>query len=258
MNYILEIRAFYDQLEINPLPPPAIVLWHALMHIANKTGWKQEFTVAVSVLELKTGLNAQSIKRARNRLEQNGLIKWKSRGGNRSACYQMISLQYRNTFDDVPKRQLECELQDEPDHEHNNKYKQNKTKQITEERECKKIQELYNTICVSFPRCTKLSDRRRRAVKARLRTYGMEEMKKVFYKAESSDFLKGKNSRNWSANFDWLTSDSNMVKVLDGNYDNKRGGEYDPATTDSKDESGTCDLVRIARDRGFKGKFEGF
>ena len=40
-------------------------------------------------------------------------------------------------------------------------------------------------------------------------------------KAEKSDFLKGKNERNWTATFDWLIKDSNMAKVLDGNYDNR-------------------------------------
>ena len=34
-------------------------------------------------------------------------------------------------------------------------------------------------------------------------------------------FLKGKNNRDWQANFDWLIKDSNMAKTLDGNYDNK-------------------------------------
>ena len=72
MNYLAEIKAFYDRLEIKPLPSPAIALWHALMSIANKTGWQQDFTVAGSVLMLKSGLNAQAVKRARNRLEQEG------------------------------------------------------------------------------------------------------------------------------------------------------------------------------------------
>ena len=74
MNYINEIKAFYDQLETNSLPSPAIVLWHALMLINNKTGWQPEFAVAVSVLEVKTGLNAKAIERARNTLQQAGLI----------------------------------------------------------------------------------------------------------------------------------------------------------------------------------------
>lgn len=92
MNYITEIKAFYDRLELNPLPSPAIALWHALMHIANKTGWQQEFTVAVSVLVLKTGMNEKAIERARNTLSQAGLIHWRKRGGNNPAAYQMISL----------------------------------------------------------------------------------------------------------------------------------------------------------------------
>jgi len=36
--------------------------------------------------------------------------------------------------------------------------------------------------------------------------------------AEASGFLKGQNSRGWQANFDWLINESNMVKVLEGNY----------------------------------------
>ena len=54
--------------------------------------------------------------------------------------------------------------------------------------------------------------------------YTLEDFQRVFEKAESSDFLKGKNKRDWSATFDWLICDSNMAKVLDGNYDNVKGG----------------------------------
>lgn len=110
MNYIAELKAFYDRLELNPLPSPAIALWHALMSIANKTGWQQEFTVAVSVLVLKSGLNAQAIKRARNRLEQDGFITWRSRGGNQSAIYHLNSLVVQNDTKNVPQ----CEPQSEP------------------------------------------------------------------------------------------------------------------------------------------------
>ena len=39
--------------------------------------------------------------------------------------------------------------------------------------------------------------------------------------AEDSSFLKGNNNRKWSATFDWLIADSNMAKVLDGNYADK-------------------------------------
>ena len=81
---------------------------------------------------------------------------------------------------------------------------------------------MYNTTCVSYPRIKVLSEKRKKAIKARLRTgYTMADFETVFRKAEASDFLKGKNDRNWSATFDWMIKDANMAKILDGNYDNK-------------------------------------
>jgi hypothetical protein len=99
------------------------------------------------------------------------------------------------------------------------------------------IKDMYNGICVSFPRLTVLSDKRKKAIKARLNTYSVEQIREVFTKAESSDFLKGKNNRNWQANFDWLINDTNMAKVLDGNYDNKKKvGANDIEVTNAKSD----------------------
>ena len=83
------------------------------------------------------------------------------------------------------------------------------------------IIDAYNTFCVSFPRVTSLSDARKKAIRARLNTYSEAEIIEAFRKAEASDFLKGKNNRDWQANFDWIMKDSNLAKVLDGNYDNR-------------------------------------
>lgn len=85
------------------------------------------------------------------------------------------------------------------------------------------IADMYNDTCVSLPRCTRLSDSRLKALKARMRKYSLDDFKLLFEKAEASDFLKGSNNRDWSANFDWLIKDANMAKVLDGNYDNSSG-----------------------------------
>ena len=83
------------------------------------------------------------------------------------------------------------------------------------------IADMYNEICISFPKLTALSDSRKKAIKARMNTYTEDDFRTLFQKAEQSDFLKGKNKQDWRANFDWLLKDSNMAKVLDGNYDNK-------------------------------------
>lgn len=81
------------------------------------------------------------------------------------------------------------------------------------------IADMYNETCVSLPRLTVLSDKRKKAIKARLKTYTIEQFRTVFQKAEASAFLKGANNRNWSATFDWLMQDASFAKVLDGNYD---------------------------------------
>lgn len=89
------------------------------------------------------------------------------------------------------------------------------------------IADMYNNTCVSFPRLTKLSEKRKKAIKARLNSYSLEDIQKVFTMAEQSDFLKGGNNRNWFATFDWLMNDNNMAKVLDGNYSNKTNSKIE-------------------------------
>ena len=123
MNYLAELKAFYDRLELNPLPSPAIALWHALMSIANKTGWQQEFTVAMSVLVLKSGLSESAVKRARNRLAQDGFITWKSRSGNQSAVYSIISLAVQYDPQNVPQTVPQTVPQSVPQSERINKHK---------------------------------------------------------------------------------------------------------------------------------------
>lgn len=90
----------------------------------------------------------------------------------------------------------------------------------------KSIFNAFNEICVSLPSIKSLSEARKKAIKARLAVYSVDDFKALFEKAEASTFLKGGNDRNWTATFDWLIKDANMAKVLDGNYDDKpqKGG----------------------------------
>lgn len=85
------------------------------------------------------------------------------------------------------------------------------------------IMELFNTICVSFPKVTKMTEKRKKAVKARFNNgCTLEDFKRAFEIAEKSDFLKGNNDRNWRADFDWFTNESNLTKTLEGKYDNRK------------------------------------
>ena len=91
------------------------------------------------------------------------------------------------------------------------------------------IKDAYNSLCPSLPAVKSLSDARRKAIKARLNSYTVDDLNEAFMKAEASDFLKGKNDRNWRANFDWILKDANIAKILDGLYDNRQARSQNKA-----------------------------
>lgn len=109
----------------------------------------------------------------------------------------------------------------------------------------------YNNTCKSFPRLTVLSEARKKAIQARINTgYTLEHFKQVFEMAEQSDFLKGKNDRNWRATFDWLIKDANMAKVLDGNYssgkqDNVKKGQASVQTWERSDQNKSTQKIKM-------------
>lgn len=89
--------------------------------------------------------------------------------------------------------------------------------------------ELYHSICISFPTIRAVSEKRKKAVAKLLKTYSMEDFRKLFENAESSSFLKGTDG-GWKASFDWLIKEDNLLKVLEGNYADKptRYGRKEP------------------------------
>ncbi|QAS52407.1 DnaD domain-containing protein [Halobacillus litoralis] len=95
MNYIKELNAFYSQVSVSGLPARAINLFNALMHINNKTGWKDTFTVRTSYLEAKTGQSPKTNDRARQDLEEAGFIRFRSRKGGKMAIYEIIPSEQR-------------------------------------------------------------------------------------------------------------------------------------------------------------------
>lgn len=148
MNYIVEINAFYQHQETNPLSISARSLWHTLMQINNRAGWIKVFTVAVSTLCDKANLSESAFKRARIELVEKGYIYYKSRGGSLAAQYQMITAEeYALNETSMDSLTLSIELRDEETSEEPCKepskktnllddnvgalVKQNKTKQIT-------------------------------------------------------------------------------------------------------------------------------
>lgn len=93
MNYLTEIRLFYEWLGTHPLPPSAIALWHGLMYIANCCGWEQEITIPLGLIQTRTMMTPSSIYRSRRILVECGLVTVSEQGSNRASIYTLNSFE---------------------------------------------------------------------------------------------------------------------------------------------------------------------
>ena len=83
------------------------------------------------------------------------------------------------------------------------------------------LKNLYDSICVHFPKVTKITDSRKKKAELRLKVYPEKSFwETVFKKAENSNFVR---SGKFFC-FDWvLKNNENALKVFEGNYDNNKG-----------------------------------
>jgi predicted phage replisome organizer len=93
----------------------------------------------------------------------------------------------------------------------------------------------FHEICFSLSKVLSLTESRKKTLKKWHAESGIEEIKKTFDMVADSNFLKGNNSKEWKANFDWIIKPANRIKILEGNYKNKEkngGSENDRYSTD--------------------------
>lgn len=81
---------------------------------------------------------------------------------------------------------------------------------------------LFNNTCTSLSKIQRLTEKRKKAIKTRLKTFTIDDYKKAFQMVEESDFLSGRSGGDWKASFDWLLNEANLIKVLEGNYKNNK------------------------------------
>ncbi|MEE0059209.1 MAG: hypothetical protein UE295_00095 [Acutalibacteraceae bacterium] len=82
------------------------------------------------------------------------------------------------------------------------------------------IMNLFNSVCVSLPKIRNLTDLRKQKIrKANKELNG--DFENFFKRIENSDFLTGKNGSWNGCNFDWIFKPQNLIKIIEGNYDNK-------------------------------------
>ena len=67
----------------------------------------------------------------------------------------------------------------------------------------------------------KTGSKRYQSLKARVEEYGLDAVIEAIENISLSNFLLGKNSKNWQITFDWFVLPNNFIKVYEGNYTDK-------------------------------------
>ncbi|WP_370790328.1 DUF6291 domain-containing protein [Leyella stercorea] len=115
-------------------------------------------------------------------------------------------------------------------------------------------------------RVTLLTDARKALVRARLAEYDndINVLRLTVDKIIASSYANGENPRNWVATFDWLMTQENLVKTLEGNYDNalrrtKQGCKDKPASAgcDMTEAIAEAQQDNADKDRKMKERIEG-
>ena len=95
-----------------------------------------------------------------------------------------------------------------------------------------------------------ISNNRLKSLRARLEEYSENEIIQAIQLIRLSNFLIGKNDRNWKIKFDWLLNPNNFIKVIEGNYTDKE--EDKPKKKPLFDKEEYIRRMKEESRRGFK------
>ena len=79
----------------------------------------------------------------------------------------------------------------------------------------------FNSICKSLPKVIKLTEKRKKAIEDVYKLLGEVTFEQFFEKVDASDFLSGRKG-SWCSTFDWITIPNNALKIIEGNYDDRK------------------------------------
>jgi len=94
------------------------------------------------------------------------------------------------------------------------------------------VVDLWNETVTSLPAVKLMTSKRRKSVSALLQQVNddLSEIERTFSRVENSDFLCGRTKDPWTGcGFDWVISQNNWTKIIEGNYDNKTNGGRKPS-----------------------------
>lgn len=144
MNYFKQVYAFYELQIIDNLSTGQIALFHALLHINNKTMWSEWFSVANASVEILTGLSRQGVQKARNALKEKGIIEFEFQG-TKATKYKLKKLYSDNAFEESSQKSSQDSYQESS----------RKSSEIVTEKLSKKLQKSSTLIDIRHKTKTK-------------------------------------------------------------------------------------------------------
>lgn len=106
MNYIELLNRLWSSHDEHSFSTTEIALYVYLVHICNSCRWKNLFKRNNKKIEADLGISYNTLKNARNRLSQYGLISFKSQNGNPNVSYTL------SNFDEVTN-EVDVKVSDE-------------------------------------------------------------------------------------------------------------------------------------------------
>ena len=82
---------------------------------------------------------------------------------------------------------------------------------------------VFNTVCFVLPEVIKTTKERQNAILKILESYTTQDIGTVFKNVVLSDYLTGKKVE-WKADFDWIMTPKNFIKILENKYKNIENG----------------------------------
>ena len=112
------------------------------------------------------------------------------------------------------------------DNKNKNKNKTNNKSNSDSKEICQQVADAWNDKFPSLPQVVKVGQKRKSHISASINEFkkdfgfdSVDNWKGLFDHAAKSDFLMGR-STNWSMDFDFMINKSNLLKIIEGSYDN--------------------------------------
>lgn len=94
----------------------------------------------------------------------------------------------------------------------------------------------FHDTCIDFPTIRAMPEARKKKIRTLLNEFDKlkiwqdltvyNRLHKLFVMAQESDFLSGRNQKWNGCSFDWIINKTNALKIVEGNYINKGGGNH--------------------------------